>query len=108
MHGVELAAFAFLVGITVAGLSGSVMELITGCQLSFRSPYVSAEHIGRSLRNSVLAGPLMLANEAITARRAGEVSLGGLACCAVAAILWASATGVLVLELVGRVVDLVV
>ncbi len=98
MSGLALAAFAFLVGITVSGLLGSAMELATGRRLGFVEPYVSPEKIGLSLLATLAAGPMMLANDALVARHAGRVGMLTLAIAAVIAVLWACATGIVVAE----------
>ncbi len=66
----ELVLFAFAVGLTACGLAGSAMELVAGRRLAFAEPYVSPAHVLRSLAATACAGPFMLANDALDARRA--------------------------------------
>lgn len=99
MDGLQLALFAFLAGLTFAGLAGSAMELVFRRPVSLGMPFVSQDRILRSLGLTLLAGPLMLANEALTAWRIGRIGLPMLAICTGAACLWACAAGILILEL---------
>lgn len=100
MDGVAVAAFAFLAGLTVCGLSGSVMEIIAGRRLSLREPFVSAAEICRSLVLVLLAGPFMTVNEALVAvaeRRIGPLAFAGVISFCLA---WLAATGIFVIGLV--------
>jgi hypothetical protein len=49
MGSVALIVFAFLVGLTVSSLAGSVLEIASGRRLAFVEPYVSPAHVLRSL-----------------------------------------------------------
>jgi hypothetical protein len=89
--------FAFLTGLTACGLASTVMELTCGRRMAFIKPYVSPDHVLRSLAATVLAGPFMLLNDALTAWRERHLSLFGLLSCMVTAMLWVLALGVLVL-----------
>lgn len=97
----EIAAFAlaFLTGLTVAGLSGSAMELACGQRLSLSAPFVTHRRIVRSLAASAAAGPLMLANEALDAFHAGRIGRAGFGASLVASGVWMLATGIVVAEL---------
>lgn len=99
MDGLQLALFAFLAGLTFAGLAGSALELLFRRPVSLGMPFVSPDRILRSLGITLLAGPLMLANEALAAWRLGRIGLPMLAVCTVGACLWACAAGILILEL---------
>ena len=99
MQGMIALAFAFAVGLTFSGLGASALELATGRRLGFRPPFVIRGRFGRSLALTVLVGPFMLTNEAIAARRAGLVDPLALALCGIGAAIWATATGVVVVEL---------
>lgn len=99
MAAIAQFAYAFAVGLTLAGLAATLLELSAGRRIGFRPPFVSAERFGRSLALTMLAGPLMLANEAIAARRTGLIELRVLGLCVVFAAVWSTATGVLLVEL---------
>jgi hypothetical protein len=71
---VATAAFVFLAGLTLAGLAGSTMEIVSGCRLSLREPFVSPTNVSRSLVLVLLAGPFMALNEGLAAVRARHIS----------------------------------
>jgi hypothetical protein len=100
MEGVPLLAFVFLAGLTVCGFCGTVFESITGLRLSLREPFVSVSNLSRSLVLVLLAGPFMVANEALAAlseRRVGTLAfIGVVAFC----LLWLFAAGIFVVGLV--------
>ena len=99
MGPVELVLFAFAVGLTTGGLTGSAMELACGRRLAFVEPYVSPSHIVRSLVATACAGPFMLANDAVDARRQGRITTLALISCGCTAIAWALAQGVVLLAI---------
>ncbi len=99
MEPVLLALYAFAVGLTACGLAGSAMELISGRRLAFAEPYVSPAFILRSLAATACAGPFMLANEALAARREGRIGTMALLSCGCTAITWALALGVVLLAI---------
>jgi hypothetical protein len=99
MHPLLLTVFAFLAGLTACGLVSTVMELACGRRLAFVEPYVSSDHVVRSLAATAFAGPFMLVNDALAARRARRVSLAALLSCLCTAMLWATALGVLLMNL---------
>lgn len=96
-------AFALMCGLTVSGILGSLLELFTGRPLSFSEPYFSPRCIVRSAASAACAGPMMLANDAIRARRVGHISPLYLAFCVATALVWATALGIVVLSLAARV-----
>lgn len=98
MAAAQLLAFAFLVGMTVCGLSGTLLELVASRPVRFGEPFLSRRRPLLSLATTALAGPLMLANDALSAFRANRISLAGLASSALVAMAWALATGVIVLD----------
>jgi hypothetical protein len=100
MQPLLLGAFAFLTGLTAGGLVSTVLELLCGRPLAFVEPYVSPDHVVRTLAATALAGPFMLVNDAIAARRERRISLLGLLSCLCTAMLWALALGVVLLALV--------
>lgn len=107
MSAIELLAFALFTGITVCGVAGSLLELVAERQLSFSEPFLSRAKVAWTVLATVTAGPMMLANDALNARRAGTISPLLLGSCACTALLWALAMGVVVLETVLGIVALV-
>lgn len=106
MQAVEMTCLAFLTGLTLCGLAGSVMELVAGRRLSFAVPFVSSRHMLRSLGAAAAAGPFMLANDALEAWRCGDISMLTLISCALTSIGWSLATGVVAIDLASRAVVL--
>ncbi|RWA76703.1 MAG: hypothetical protein E5X49_11485 [Mesorhizobium sp.] len=94
-----LPLYAFAVGLTACGLAGSAMELFSGRRLAFAEPYVSPAHIVRSLAATACAGPFMLANEALAARREGRISMLALLSCGCTAVAWALALGIVLITI---------
>ncbi|RUW61448.1 hypothetical protein [Mesorhizobium sp. M7A.F.Ca.US.008.03.1.1] len=99
MGPLELTLFAFAVGLTACGLAGSAMELVSGRKVAFTEPYVSPSHVLRSLLATACAGPFMLVNDAIDARRQHRISTLALMSCGCTAIAWTLALGVVVLAI---------
>ncbi|WP_430708735.1 DUF6949 family protein [Mesorhizobium vachelliae] len=99
MDPIVLVLYAFAVGVTACGLAGSAMELLSGRRLAFAEPYVSPVHILRSLAATACAGPFMLANEALAARREGRIGTMALLSCGCTAIAWALALGVVLIAI---------
>ena len=99
MHPLLLTVFAFVVGLTACGLASTVMEIVGGRRLAFVEPYVSSDHVVRSLAATAFAGPFMLVNDALAAHRDRRISLPGLLSCLCTAMLWATALGVLLMGL---------
>jgi hypothetical protein len=105
MDAVGWAAFVFLAGLTLAGLAGSAMEIMAGCRLSLREPFLSPASISRSLILVLLAGPLMTLNEALAAVRAQRISRPAFACILSFCFIWVTATGTVVAGLVAGLHD---
>jgi hypothetical protein len=99
MGPVELLLFAFSVGLTACGLAGSAMELIAGRKVAFVEPYVSPAHVLRSLAATACAGPFMLVNDALDARRNRRISTVMLISCGCSAAVWALALGVVLIAI---------
>lgn len=95
---VELA-LAFLAGVTISGMAGSLLELVLDCPLTFSEPYVSRNRVVRSIATTLVAGPLMFTNDALAARRTGLISRLSLALCGCTAVIWATSLGVVVTSL---------
>jgi hypothetical protein len=108
MSPVVVALYAFAVGLTACGLAGSAMELISGRRLAFAEPYVSPTRILRSLAVTACAGPFMLANDALDARREGRISTLALLSCGCTSLAWALALGVVLIAIASWVIGLLV
>lgn len=98
MHQVAVFAYALAAGLTFCGLAGAVMELAAGRRLCFGPPFVAMGRFGRSFALMLAAGPFMLVNEAVAACRARRIDRLALGLCAAAAAIWATATGIVVVE----------
>ncbi|TGV05021.1 hypothetical protein EN816_36860, partial [Mesorhizobium sp. M8A.F.Ca.ET.173.01.1.1] len=68
-------------------------------RLAFAEPYVSPVHILRSLAATTCAGPFMLTNEALAARREGRIGTMALFSCGCTAIAWALALGIVLITI---------
>jgi hypothetical protein len=99
MHSLALMAYAFAAGLTLCGLAGATFELAAGRRLGFHPPFVRRERFAISLAPMVAAGPFMLANEVIAAKRAGAIDSTAAMLCAVRAGIWAMALGIVAVEL---------
>ena len=106
MTALQLGAFAFLVGLTLCGLAGSIMELVSGRRLAFAAPYVTPAHVVRSLAMTVAAGPFMLVNDALDAHREQRLSTTGLGSCMFTAVIWLMALGVVTITVASVVASL--
>lgn len=84
------------------------MELISGRRLAFAEPYVSSTRILRSLAATACAGPFMLANEALDARREGRISMLALLSCGCTVIAWALALGIVLVAIASWATGLLV
>ena len=91
--------FAFMVGLTVCGLSGTLMEIASGTRLRMAEPFVSGRRPGLSLLASMAAGPFMLLNDAVAAQREGRIGPRGLAAAFATASVWTLSMGILTTEL---------
>ena len=94
----EGLAFCFLTGITVYGLLGSFLELIARERLSFAPPFSGSRHVARTLISPVLAGPMMLANDAMKARAERRITPAEFGGCLTVSLVWTCAMGVAILE----------
>lgn len=100
MDGLALVAFAFLAGLTACGLAGTVMEAVAGVRLSLGEPFVSSASLCRSAVLVLLAGPYMVANEAIIANRRRHIGAEALVGIIAFCCIWLFAAGVLIVGLV--------
>lgn len=92
--------FVFLAGLTLCGLTGSFMQILTGAQLGFSPPYVRRDRLALSLAAAVLAGPFMLLNDAFKARNLGRFGNRELLAAGVVSFIWLMSLGVLIIEIV--------
>jgi len=99
MNTIGLIAFAFLSGLTVAGLSGSALELVCRTRLSLGAPFLDRRRIFLSMCASAAAGPFMLVNDALLARRERRIGAAAFGCSLAISALWLLATGVVASEL---------
>ncbi len=95
----QLYGFAFLTGIVVSGLTASLCELLYDRPASFWQLIKSGSRPIFMWFFVVTAGPYMLLNDVITARRSGLVGPVSIAAAIATAIVWASATGIVVVDL---------
>ncbi len=105
MEAVSVLSLVFLAGLTMGGLSGSVIELAIGKRLSLREPFVTSANVSRSMVLVLLAGPFMMFNEALAAldeRRIGRLAFTGVIWFC---LLWLAAMGIFVLGLLAGVRD---
>jgi hypothetical protein len=102
MDALALAAFVFLAGLTASGLAGTAIETIVGKRLSLGEPFVSEENVSRSLVLVLLAGPYMVANDAMRANRERRIGAVGLAAIVMFCGAWLFAAGVIILGAVSE------
>jgi hypothetical protein len=102
MDALALATFAFLAGLTASGLAGTAIELIAGKRLCLGEPFVSEDNVSRSMVLVLLAGPYMVANDAIRASRENRIGAASLAWIFALCAIWLFATGVLILGAVSE------
>lgn len=101
MSQIEWCSLVFLTGLTFFGVFGSVLELVVGEKLSFAPPFLGEDRYWLFALAPVLAGPMMLLNDALDSYRDGYVSYIALAGCCIVSLLWTSAMGVAMLGIVG-------
>lgn len=102
MNIVAQLAFTYVAGLVIGGIVASLLELASGDQPSFAAPFFSRDHLGRFVLAVLVAGPFMLANDALQARRGGGLATGGLTCVLATASIWAWSIG---MAAVGVVAD---
>lgn len=86
-------AFAYVAGLVIGGVIASIMELVCDAEPSFAPPFFSQGRLGLFFLTVAAAGPFMLANDALEARRNGAIALTGLTCLLATASIWALAIG---------------
>jgi hypothetical protein len=98
-----LFAYAYLVGSAFSALTGSAMEHRMGAAAGLRPPFVSPDRIARSLGLTLAAGSYLLVAELRTAFAKGRISAPAAIAGLLFASIWALATGILLVELMGQV-----
>lgn len=99
MTHIAMFAYALAVGLTLAGIVATLVELTNGRRIGFRPPFVTADRFALSLALTAVAGPAMIANEAIAAHREGVIAWPALGVCLAIAVTWCMATGILFVDL---------
>jgi hypothetical protein len=103
MPDVALFAYAYLVGSAFSGLIGAAAELRAGAKAGMRPPFLTHDHIFRSLGLTLAAGSYLLVSELRSARGKGQVSVPTVLTGITFASIWALATGILLVELMAQV-----
>lgn len=86
-------ALAYVIGLVIGGVAAALLELVSGDEPSFAPPFFSVEHPLRFTLALLAAGPFMLANDALRARRNHTLTRGRLTWAFVTASIWALAIG---------------
>ena len=98
-----LFAYAYLVGTAFSALIGAAAELRAGAEAGMRPPFLSRQHIFRSLSLTLAAGSYLLVSELRAARGKGQVTVPFVLAGVAFASIWALATGILLVELMGQI-----
>lgn len=94
-----LLIYAFCAGLTLSGVSATLLELTNGRRAGFRPPFIHRDRLMASLGTTLAAGPYMLGNEALAAWRLGIIGSVTLVFWGVVAAVWALASGIVVVEI---------
>ncbi|MFZ1680310.1 MAG: hypothetical protein WAT70_04765 [Rhizobiaceae bacterium] len=92
-------AYALAAGLAFGGMAATLIREFGGGEPRFRPPFADPAHVLRSLGITLAAGPYMLANEAIAARREGAISGLSFATALLLCAAWALAAGVVLVFL---------
>lgn len=95
----QLYVFACLSGIVVAGLTASLCELLYDRPASFRQLAGNGSRRRFIWAFVVTAGPFMLLNDVMDARRGGRIGAISLIAAVATALMWASASGIVIVDL---------
>ncbi len=106
MVGIWLVSFVFLSGLVFSGIGGTVLEMWGGRRLAFSDPFVSRQHVVRSLWMTAMTGPFMLVNEAASALRERRIGVPSLFSCVLLSLTWVFLTGIVVLDVAFFLSDL--
>lgn len=96
---VTTLAYALAAGLAFGGMAATLIREFCGDEPRFQPPFADSAHVLRSLGITLAAGPYMLANEAIAARRAGSISGLSFATALLLCVAWALAAGVVLVFL---------
>lgn len=102
MPDVALFVYAYLVGSAFSALVGSAVELRTGAPAGLRPPFLTPDRMAQSLVLTLAAGSYALLCELRTARAKGRISAPAALAGVLFASIWALATGILLVELMGQ------
>ena len=103
MNGMQLVLFAWLTGLTVTGTVSAMAEAALARPVTFWPPFVSRTRLFRSLVFTAFAGPAMMLNDALDARRGHGLPGAVLAAVVIVVNLWALALGIVALAFVAAV-----
>lgn len=98
MVGIWLVSFVFLCGLVSSGLVGVGLEMWGKRRLAFGDPFVTREHVWRSLWMTALSGPFMLVNEALAALKEKRIGVPSMISCVGLSLTWVFLTGIVVLD----------
>jgi hypothetical protein len=90
--------YAYLVGFAFAACAATLVELRVERPAGMRAPFVTADHILRSLALVAVAGPYLLFRELKSARQEAELPLAFVLSGLVFANAWALALGIVLVE----------
>ncbi len=93
-----LFTYAYLVGFSASACAATLAELSAKCPAGMRAPFVTADHILRSLGLVALAGPYLLFRELKSARQEHALPLPFVLSGLVFANGWALALGIVLVE----------
>ena len=93
-----LFTYAYLLGFSAAACAAALAELGVRRPAGMRAPFVTADHILRSLGLIVVAGPYLLFCELRSARREARLPIGYALAGLVFANGWALALGIVLVE----------
>jgi hypothetical protein len=95
-----LLLYAYFVGTAFTACAGSFIEWRTNSQARLRTPFVTHEHILRSLALVLAAGPYFLRAELRAAHQASAISAGAALTGLVFSTIWALASGIVLVEFI--------
>jgi hypothetical protein len=103
MPDAALFVYAYLVGSAFSALTGVAIEQRLGAEAGLRPPFVTPDRIARSLGLTLVAGSYLLVAELRMAFAKGRISAPAAIAGVLFASIWALATGILLVELMGQV-----
>ncbi len=103
----ELLAGAFVAGTSLSAAAGNFAEGRARVRARLDRPFVDSDRIGQSLLRILIAGPYLLVGEAFAALEEGRCGKPVWSLSIVFAGLWCLASGILCLELLWQIAQLV-